>query len=841
MTGLLAAALPLQGQDAEGVRLRTSLEPGRIGVGGTAVLEIEVEVDGGDTPRLRLPSIPDGLQNRGTSQSSQLDVRFPGGIIKRVRHTVRLAGLRAGEYRLSPVVVTVGGQSHRGEPHYLTVEATRAGGTGVLPPPPAGDDDLLLQASLARDTVFVGEPVALTAEAWLGPEARRQLRRAPQYIAPSPPSFWIHDLGELAGTRYALLGRRRYEIQTFRRAFVPITPGDFVLAPAELEVELRRGLLDPFEPRTLATDSLRLTVLPLPDSARPESFRGAVGEYEVSARVSPSRVARGDAVTLEVEVDGRGYTKALPPPPLPPLEGVETFPPSEHAEVRETGGELGGRKVFRWVLIPEREGTLRIPSIEYAVFAPDSAAYKVARTAPLSVEVEPGALAAHLDDGGLRPLRQRPGAPGPEWVDAPWFAAAQLLPLLALIGALLVRLRRARMDRLPRAAIRRRRRALIRALHQMGEESGGDRQLPGALREWLAWRLASSELASAAPSTVAAVAREAGVPGPVAGSLERIIREGDSARFAPRPRELEASRNLAFRAQEIVAVVDRSARRPLAVAPARVSSPGAPRGFRAGAALLIGGLCIAGVGVLAGAADVPSSAPTADFERGVEAYGKAEPRAAAEAFARYVRARPDDPAGWYDLGNALQEIGKEGAATWAWLQVLGRQPRAADARENLLSVGTPVAVLRDARYTLPLSRREHLLAASVLWMLAGALLSATVLGRGRTWGIGAGVALTLAGWLAFQGAAMVPGAGTGIVHASGAALRAEPTREGAVLQRLEERAPLRIVERRGEWRRVAPLGGEDGEGWIHAGDVAPLGRRAVPAAPNPLAAPLGSR
>ena len=830
-----AALAQARGGTTDSVRIRASLEPSRVSVGETLTLEVVVEVDGGESVELDMPRPPAGFTVLGTSESSGLEVRFPGGLFRRVRRTVRLQALRPGEYRFNaPVVIDDAGRRTVGEPLYVSVD-TLAGGSG--PSAPTGDEDVLLLARLDADTVYVGEPVLLTGEAYLSASARRQLRRAPQYIAPSPPSFWIHDVDDSPRTRVELLGRRRYEVQSFRRAFVPITAGAFALEPAQLEVELRRGLLDPFQPRTLRTDSFRVRVLPLPPGA-PTGFGGAVGRYSATATIAPAEVAQGDGVTLQVVVEGSGYVKALPPPVLPEMAGVEVLPPSERAEVREEGSGLGGRKVFTWVLIPERPGVLRVPSLAYPHFDPETEAYATARTAPLEVRVRPGAVAAAAAGSALSPLRGEASGRALGWVESPLFGAAQLLPGLALLLGVWVRRRRARGGpaRVSRRALRRRRSAVLRELEALNDAADAHARLAPLVRGWVAWRLADPRLAAAAPASVARAVREGGGPSDAGESLAGVLGEAEAARFAAAPLQASARAALLRRAADAVRAVDAGAPAPTAA----ISEEDGARPRRAPAwspwllaAPALGMVCLAALA--AAAQPRPGTDAPGAVREGVARYQAGEHGAAAAAFARAVRARPDDAAAWHDLGNALHAAGEPGGARWSWLQALVHDPRARDARANLLDTGTEVRLLEAASPAIPLRRAEGLLLAALFWLLGSTLVAGALVRvgpRGLTPGV---VLLVLAGALAAQALLPPPGEGAAVLL-DGGALRAEPVRAGATLERLEEGAGVRLLERREGWWRVVALDDPTLEGWLPEARLGVLGPHARPAPPDPLAA-----
>ncbi|MGH7504083.1 MAG: BatD family protein, partial [Longimicrobiales bacterium] len=342
---LLVLSLGAAAQDP--VEVGATLRSMRVHVGESTVLQISVETRGSNPADIRMPELPAALEVGSTQDFSQLKISYPGGRSRLLRRDVVLVPRAAGEYHIGPVAVQVAGRTYRTEPVTLLVLPARTGDARA-----GGSTEVRLRAWLAPDTAYIGQQVLLHAEALFPEDLRLRQTRPASYDAPTPPNFWNQDLPESVSLGLRSINGEVFESQTFRRAYFPMAAGSYTLAPARLIYEVRRGFLYAPENRELASDSLRLTVLPLPADGRPDSFTGAVGRFTVRAELQPSQLAVGDAATLTVEVRGKGNVKALPPPRLPELRAVEVYPPSEDARSETADGVIRGLKRFSWVLIP---------------------------------------------------------------------------------------------------------------------------------------------------------------------------------------------------------------------------------------------------------------------------------------------------------------------------------------------------------------------------------------------------------------------------------------------------------------------------------------------------------
>jgi hypothetical protein len=788
-------ALVLQAQDP--VRVRVQLTAPEVGVGETTVLRVDVVTPGSRAQIEPLPGLPPGIELAGTRDFDQRQFAVPGGGRRYVTREHVLRADAPGRFRIPAVEVVVDGRRYATETLLLTV-------TGSAAPDPGrrgvARDGVVLRAWLDADTVYVGQQVTLHVEAVFSQEARLRLRRAPEYEPPAPAGFWVHDIAD--GRAPVTRGTRGdvYETQTFRRAFFPISPGRYEIPPARLFYEMRRGILQAPETFTIATDPLPVVVLPVPQEGRPDTFSGAVGRFTVSGTLEPPELAAGDAAVLTIEVHGTGNIKAVPPPPLPELPGVEVFPPTEAAEVEVVDRVVGGQKRFSWVLIPRESGRIPVPEIPYVAFDPHTGEFRSAFLQLPDLQVERGSVA--LDAGSpaaLRYLKTRTGAGrGLEWVRSPWFATAQLLPLVLLGGAFLRRQERRRGGAPSPRELRRRRRAGIRELS--ARAAADDPELLARAEAfatgWIADRLDISPRAVARPESLIGAGASAETARHLLGVLERIA----AARFAPvRPDTVTR--------HDLVEALARTLERLDREAPRRRRRPTAPL-----AALLALALTPA-LTVGQGTTGLPP------FRTGIQHFDAGRYQQAVAAFEIHVGDRPDDAAGWYNLGTAHFRAGDAGRATWAWLQAVRLHPRDPDARHNLRISGVPPELVRRVTPALPLRTEEFLLLAAAFWFAAAWAGARWLLAGGRATGGAATVAALLALGLAL-GSWQASRATPTLVVVEATVLRAGPNLQAEDLARLDAGTGLVPVDRRPPWLRARTLSGL--EGWLEDRAAAPV-------------------
>lgn len=810
---------PLQ-QQQEPVRVWATVTPSYIEVGETATLELHLETRGEKPDLISMPDIPHGLEVLRTSEYTQLRFSLPGGRRQLYRREIVLRAVDPGAFNIPPIVAVVDGARYKTQQITLTVGhagAARSPGSGpTVPPAVSGTgpgpafsgglvargprDEVVLHLRIDPDTAYVGQQITLFSQAWVSEDAQIRLRRAPEYHPPNAPGFWTHDLPNLTRSGKRILGDRSYRVQEFQRAYFPLAPGEYTLPPARLTYEVRRSFLYSSDDQDLATDSLRLVVLPFPEEGRPEGFDGAVGRFEITARLEPASVPAGEAAALVVEIEGKGNIRALPPPRIPALPGVELHPPAEDATIRETHDGISGVKKFTWILVPREAGQLRIPPVEYPHFDPVARRYETATAQPLTLEVRSGSADDRSDaptPSTLRGLRVDPAPPPAlRWVRSPLFAVVLTAPLLALIPLVLRkgrrRLRTAPAKPAPQVSPKKRR-EILQALRRDAAHSDRDlfRALDDLVREEVGAIIGAPGPARGSVGALAEALLETGIPTATVNSVAQILNRIEAARFQPLPPGPEARLELIDETERVLDLL-------AAQIDARA------RGRRRGAPKATGATL--GAFILLATPQLDN-----DFARAVELYRTEEFTAAATAFAEYLREHPQDHNAWYNLGNAEFNAGNRGPAIHAWLRALTLSPRDPDARSNLRLAGAHPDLVRAATGRLPLTDDEVILLAGFAALLGAAgFFGYTITGRRPLARIGAG-ATTLA--LITIAYTLAPRASNpyAVVLPPELPVRIAPERRAETLYLIDGGSLIRVHERRGDWLRVSI---SDGEGWV---------------------------
>jgi tetratricopeptide (TPR) repeat protein len=632
-----------------------------------------------------------------------------------------------------------------------------------------GNERVGFAASVSPDTVYVGEQVTYSLTVRIPTEIRQRLRRNPEFVPPEPRAMLAYDLPLSREPATA----EEIEVHVYRRALFAITPGRYQIPAARLTYSLPQSpsFFSREEERTLRSSGVTFIAIDPPARGRPDNWTGAVGRWNVLARLEAPNARVGDPFVLILRVAGEGNATLLPRPPVE-IAWADVVAADERIALDSTPRTFSGSKEFVWLVTPRESGSQVVPALTYVAFDPTAHRYLTHRTEPLRLTVAAGDRVvlppARTQRAAERPLALRPAMQGPSRSALPdtawwfWFTLLIPVPWIAL-----------------RVASAQAAREAKRRDHSIHSTRAA---FDAALRAHTGIQLARVT----APSALARALRLEGVTPASAADAEALRDALDAASFAPGV-AATSDDALSARAKALIARVALEARK-------RSALPG----------LLLALVLAAGCATDRGASEQALIA----FAEGRTAYVGAEYPRAQAAFARAAEAAPRDAAVWANLGAAAWQAADTGAAVRGWQRALRLDPTDRATRDALLRVRAPQR--SGAARVLPIPPLPLAVLGALCWAAAWLLVLA-VPGRSSPaapkWSL-IGLALLLglsAVWLDDRLAAQ----DLAVIAA------ASPLRTLPALGADPGPVPLvgevvRIVERRGVWVRLELSGARSG-------------------------------
>lgn len=426
---LLTEALFSARLNAADVSVSSVLSRAQISQGEMA--ELQIKVSGAQQADVPQQIQADGLQIRLTGQSTQVQmVNFK--VFSSVVYSYIVMPLRTGSFIIPGASITADGRQFRTPELSFKVDDAKAqsvdpsagspqSAQGTQPPgiPMPGfqqqrarpvqqrpDEGRLAfgEINCPKKTLYAGEMTPVEIRYYFDARYPVQVRGRVDFGC---EGILVERFPDPKQTREDRDGIT-YNVLTFHSLLSAVKPGSLDVAPAKLDCEIEMagalppGFDDPVfrqlmggragvsqqKQVTVKTFGLHLEVLPLPKEGRPESFAGAVGQFDIDSIVSNPHPAAGDPANLVVKIGGRGNFKGMGAPVLTHAEGWRSYPPSDKFD---SSDELSytGVKSFDFTLIaqqPQKES----PGCEFSYFDPTTAKYVTLTSKSLPLVASPG-------------------------------------------------------------------------------------------------------------------------------------------------------------------------------------------------------------------------------------------------------------------------------------------------------------------------------------------------------------------------------------------------------------------------------------------------------------------
>lgn len=184
----------------------------------------------------------------------------------------------------------------------------------------------------------------------------------------------------------------------FNLVLTPTEIGKLEIPPQNLRIEVsaQRRSNDPFDSffsmsrnnvvNTIAP-SKNINVIKLPNCAY-DTFTGAVGNFNLSAKLSNSEIEANQAVTLKTTISGEGNLKnfTFPKPNFP--SQFQVFEPKMKENIEVKNGQVVGNKTWEYVIIPDQKGTYNIPPIKFTYYDLNRRKYRTLTKSNLVLKVK---------------------------------------------------------------------------------------------------------------------------------------------------------------------------------------------------------------------------------------------------------------------------------------------------------------------------------------------------------------------------------------------------------------------------------------------------------------------
>jgi BatD DUF11 like domain len=471
-------------------------------------VQLEIRITGARGAEAPEDILVDGLEIHRTGSSQRIEMNnFK--LTSSTIYDYTVLPTKAGTFTIPPQTIRVGNNSLRTPALTLNVADSSGRSFGNQPGRSFGNQpgrdtrsagaNQLAFAELVvpKKTAYVGEVIPIVIR--LGFFVRGQVVQTPVI---NTAGLTMQKLQMPERPRIENINGRQCEVYTFKTAVSATRQGKFEIGPVQADTVVvvprqrqrnpRRSwppdlsdmddffndpfFSDPFErfgkqeKLVVKSEPVALEVKPLPPNA-PPSFSGAIGNFAMATDAKPKSIQVGDPITVTTTISGRGNFDRVNAPLIEDERGWHKYPPSSKFKEDDEVG-ISGTKTFEMVLSPnEKKQTL--PLLGFSYFDPVKEQYVTLHSETIPINVQ-GTAAVAQTAGPAQPAASTPATAAaqtpPQPVSKPQdilyqltelpkksksfapaytrptFWAAQLIPLLALLGFAGWKIRRARID-----------------------------------------------------------------------------------------------------------------------------------------------------------------------------------------------------------------------------------------------------------------------------------------------------------------------------------------------------------------------------------------------------------
>ena len=173
----------------------------------------------------------------------------------------------------------------------------------------------------------------------------------------------------------------------FPRTFIPSKAGHYKFGPVTLEGTFITGVDDrgEFDVQQVyaMAKPIEVTVNDAPEEGRPDSYIGAIGQFQLTADLEPRSVKVGDPMTLTLTLSGEGTLENVVAPEIDAMADV-----ARRFKIYEATEQSGaGSRRFTYGLRPRDDQIEAFPAVAVSYFDVQAGRYVTIRSDPVPIEV----------------------------------------------------------------------------------------------------------------------------------------------------------------------------------------------------------------------------------------------------------------------------------------------------------------------------------------------------------------------------------------------------------------------------------------------------------------------
>ncbi len=234
-----------------------------------------------------------------------------------------------------------------------------------------------LVAEISKSSPYVGEGVYVEYRLYVSQNI--SVRDFSYTDSPQYNGFWNQDI-KIRGltTQNGTYNGEQYRYVVLQKALlIPTRSGKLTIDPIEMDIVIGvpTGRGDFFGnpivkniTKSFASAKKFIRSKELPIEGKPESFNGAVGDFNFIVSSSKNILKSNETATVSLKVTGNGNLKLFELPEIKTPSELEVFSPEQKEKINVTSRGIRGSVTKNYTVVPQFKGKYKVPSTEFSYF-----------------------------------------------------------------------------------------------------------------------------------------------------------------------------------------------------------------------------------------------------------------------------------------------------------------------------------------------------------------------------------------------------------------------------------------------------------------------------------------
>ena len=309
-----------------------------------------------------------------------------------------LKPLKKGKLKISQASIEIDNETYKSLPIEVTITDS------VKQPSDAvtqyyNDDDIELRALISKGSPFLNEPITVVYKLYY--KAPINISDARETETPKFKDFWSQTIKipQLKVQREVYKGQNYNVVEWRKVVLYPQRVGELEISPLSLNLVLdvptdKRdffgNVIYDQTSQLISTGMRRINVKNLPNLGKPDSFTGAVGEFEFDVILNKNSLRATESFQAELKVKGSGNLKLFDLPNILVPNSMELFEPEREELINTNLSGMSGSISKLFTIIPRFQGNFPIEEVEFSYFNPETEKYKILKSPRLTIDVFDG-------------------------------------------------------------------------------------------------------------------------------------------------------------------------------------------------------------------------------------------------------------------------------------------------------------------------------------------------------------------------------------------------------------------------------------------------------------------